>query len=116
MNYKLYQKAVALFSEAPEHFYCPAGRSKLLTQNEIDTRNNFTKNPDLKVTFKEMVFRKFYEISLLPNGDWQFAFKAAVYFLDRNTIKNGLLEEILMQLMNELKAYNAANGRRVFNL
>ncbi|MFH4968303.1 hypothetical protein V8G61_08875 [Gaetbulibacter sp. M240] len=106
---------IDVFKTAPSNFYSPCGRNNLLTQKEIDIR----KMPGLlfllTISEKEIVFRRFWEISRLPKEYWGRAFEVAIEFLKKNNIPEKKQVMIIDELIKEIHVLEASNGRILHN-
>ncbi|WP_428741858.1 hypothetical protein [Tenacibaculum sp.] len=109
-----FKKAVKVFTQAPDYFYSPSGR-KLLTQEEIEVRTCFCVQSFIKISQKEIVFRRFWEISILPKDDWDKAFKVALEFLGHNKISHSLVLKLINELIKEIEFLNEHKGRIIHN-
>lgn len=89
------------FKNAPPFFYSPCGRD-MLTEEEILLRT-CTGISEMNITTKEMVFRKFWEVSNLKSKDQRSTIEETYCFLAMQKLSREDVNHILKQLMDELK-------------
>jgi len=91
-------KITLLFALTPSYFYSPQGRS-ILDQEEIDERKIYGSFMSrIGIARKEIVFRKFWEVSEYLSDEQYIQAPQSWTFL----LEQGLSNEEILTLLNEL--------------
>lgn len=102
-----------IFAKAPQSFYNPCGR-QFLTFSEVETRK-YLAPASIKISDKEIVFRKFWEISQLDIDHHNEAINIVYIFLKDININKELATELLLSLKSEITTLLASNNRILHN-
>lgn len=94
------QEILKIFLKAPQDFYSPCGR-QFLTFSEIETRRCLG-NGSIRITDKEIVFRKFLEINRLEECDRIKGVEIVYAFFKDASINKEHAKELLLILRNEI--------------
>lgn len=102
-----------IFTKAPQSFYSPCGR-QFLTSSEVEARK-YLAPASMKISDKEIVFRKFWEISQLEKNYHNEAIHIVYDFFKEANISKEFATELLWSLKGELEALLASHGRILHN-